>query len=167
MLTIRNLLKLSNVAVASIVTKLRSVVLKSFIKFVKKFEHVYSILPDGWDICYLGHHLWPKYRNNEVYDTIALPILEKWDTIKSLKYSIGGTGGYLISKKGAVLLLNFIERTGMTNGIDTVQQKSADTLSVYYCKPHLIYSECYFPPGNATNGYIKNEKEMIKKMVVF
>ena len=31
----------------------------------------------------------------------------------------------------------------MTNGIDTVQQKSADELNIFYTNPHLIYSECY------------------------
>ena len=36
----------------------------------------------------------------------------------------------------------------MTNGIDTVQQKSADILDVYYCTPHLIFSECYRGDNN-------------------
>jgi hypothetical protein len=58
---------------------------------------------------------------------------------------MGGTFGYLISKKGARKLLDFINKTGMTNGIDTVQQKAADTLNIYYCTPHLVYSKCYFP----------------------
>jgi hypothetical protein len=31
----------------------------------------------------------------------------------------------------------------MTNCIDTMQQRSADELDVYYCYPHLIYSECF------------------------
>jgi hypothetical protein len=31
----------------------------------------------------------------------------------------------------------------MTNGIDTVIQKSANDLNIYYCEPHLIFSECY------------------------
>jgi hypothetical protein len=30
----------------------------------------------------------------------------------------------------------------MTNGIDTIQQKAANSLNIYYSKPHLIYSEC-------------------------
>jgi hypothetical protein len=56
---------------------------------------------------------------------------------------MGGTIGYLITKSGARKLLEYINETGMTNGIDTVQQKSADVLDVYYAYPHLVYSECF------------------------
>lgn len=110
--------------------------------FRDKFLHLYNGLEKGWDLCYLGYHMWRQYKTSEYFSKTALPVSEKWDSMKSLKYSMGGTGGYLISKKGANALLEFINRTGMTNGIDTVQQKSADTLAVYYPKPHLIYSEC-------------------------
>lgn len=111
--------------------------------FERKFLHIFNELPSDWDMCYLGHHLWKYYKKPEYYDKETFPILEKWDKQTSLQRSMGGTGGYLISKKGAEKLLQFIERTGMTNGIDTVQQKSADELDIYYCKPHLIYSECW------------------------
>ena len=110
--------------------------------FRDKFIHLYNSLENEWDLCYLGHHMWSQYKTREYFSRTAMPVCEKWDSEKSLKYSIGGTGGYLISKKGANALLEFINRNGMTNGIDTVQQKSADTLAVYYPKPHLIYSEC-------------------------
>jgi GR25 family glycosyltransferase involved in LPS biosynthesis len=110
--------------------------------FRDKFIHLYNSLENDWDLCYLGHHMWSQYKTREYFSRTAMPVCEKWDSEKSLKYSIGGTGGYLISKKGANALLEFINRNGMTNGIDTVQQKSADTLAVYYPKPHLIYSEC-------------------------
>ena len=110
--------------------------------FRDKFIHLYNRLEKGWDLCYLGHHMWSQYKTREYFSKTAMPVSEKWDSMKSLKYSMGGTGGYLISKKGAIALLEFINQNGMTNGIDTVQQKSADTLSIYYPKPHLIYSEC-------------------------
>lgn len=111
-------------------------------EFNEKLQVVYRDLPDGWDLCYLGHHLKDKYKSDEYYDKKSFPKLEKWNSEKSLTYSLGGTGGYIISKKGALGLLNFINNKGMTNGIDTVQQKAADNINVYYCKPHLIYSEC-------------------------
>jgi len=95
-----------------------------------------------WDILYLGHHLFNNYINESVYDKKTMPIIEKWDVKLSLRKSMGGTGGYLISKAGAIRILEFINKTGMTNGIDTVQQKAADNLNIFYSNPHLIYSEC-------------------------
>jgi GR25 family glycosyltransferase involved in LPS biosynthesis len=112
-------------------------------EFQDKFLHMMKSLPDDWDMCYLGHHMWPQYATPDYFDKKEFPIVQKWNKTQSLSISIGGTGGYVISKKGAIALLEFINRTGMTNGIDTVQQKSADVLNVYYCKPHLIYSDCW------------------------
>ena len=114
--------------------------------FKTKLEKVVQDLEScSWDLCYLGHHAWGKYQKirPNLHDKKLIPEIEKWDAKKSLEYSIGGTGGYLISKQGAKNLLEFINTRGMTNGIDTVQQKSADTLNVYYCEPHLIYGECW------------------------
>lgn len=113
--------------------------------FKDKFLFVYDSLPKDWDLCYLGHHVWEQYKTGDFFDKTNFPNLEKWDTKTSLKFSKGGTGGYLISKKGAKNLLEFINNNGMTNGIDTIQQKSADILNIYYCKPHLIYSDCWNP----------------------
>jgi len=113
-------------------------------EFDKKLLHIYNqVKIMKWDILYLGHHLYNQYLTEDVYNKEKMPTLEKWDRVKSLSKSMGGTGGYLISKQGARKLLEFINKTGMTNGIDTVQQKSADDLNIFYSNPHLIYSECY------------------------
>lgn len=124
-------------------------------EFQKKFTHLVNSLPTDWDICFLGHHIWKQYRTDADYDKEALPVHEKWNSEKSLKLSMGGTGGYLISKKGALAMLEFINSRGMTNGIDTIMQKSADTLNVYYSSPHLIYSECW-TPENSTDTDIQH-----------
>lgn len=111
--------------------------------FNAKLETIKKNLPSQWSLVYLGYHLRDKYKTEDYYDKKASPILEKWGAVKSLTYSLGGTSGYIISKKGAIELLNFINKTGMTNGIDTVQQKAADIINIYYSKPYLVYSECY------------------------
>jgi len=129
-------------------------------EFREKFLHAYKNLPAEWDICFLGHHLWKKYKLPEYFDKEALPILEKWTTIESMKYSMGGTGGYIISKSGARKMLEFINHIGMTNGIDTMQQKAADLINVYYCKPHLIYSDCWTPETNADTDIQHNHKSL-------
>ena len=111
--------------------------------FVDKINICLTKMNHDWDMLYLGHHLWTEYIDENVYSKTIEPDVKQYNRFESLKMSMGGTGGYLINKKGAEKLLDFINNTGMTNGIDTVQQKSADNLNIYYCYPHLIYSECY------------------------
>jgi GR25 family glycosyltransferase involved in LPS biosynthesis len=108
--------------------------------FQEKFLHLYKNLPENWDLCYLGNHP----RNPKVLeDTPPKPVRKGVE--ESLRESIGGTIGYLISKKGAKKFLEFLDRTGMTNAIDTMQQKSGDVLNLYYSEPSLVYSEyCTF-----------------------
>ena len=132
------------------------------IDFVSGFQaKLEKILEEkDFDICYLGHHLWKEYRSEEMYDKVKFPELEKWDTKTSLKYSMGGTGGYLLSKQGALKFLQFIEKRGMTNGIDTMQQKACDFLNVFYAKPHLIYSECWNVDPNTDSDIQQNFKSL-------
>lgn len=111
--------------------------------FIEKLKVACNLLKPDYDILFLGHHLWEKFRTPEAYSRTENPIVEKWDADTSLRLSIGGTAGYLISKKGAKKFLDFVNTRGMTNGIDTMLQKSADTLSIYYCHPHLVFSDCY------------------------
>lgn len=109
-------------------------------KFENKLWYIFKQLKElDWDLLYLGHHIYDQYKTPET----NVPELEKWNRLRSLTQSRGGTGGYIITKKGALKLLDFINKYGMTNGIDTVQQKSADYLNIYYLTSHLIFSECY------------------------
>lgn len=117
------------------------------IDFVPDFQNklllcVNQLHNTNWDMLYLGHHLWSHHIDENVYSKTLTPKIEQFNREKSLQVSLGGTGGYMITKRGAEKLLDFINLTGMTNGIDTVQQKSADILNIFYTYPHLIYSEC-------------------------
>lgn len=117
--------------------------------FREKFTHMYNkVRLFDWDIVYLGHHLFKDHITADSYDKTKMPKIEKWSCQMSFSRSMGGTGGYVISKKGAQRMLDFINTTGMTNGIDTVQQKAADLLNIFYITPHLIYSECFRGDNN-------------------
>jgi glycosyl transferase family 25 len=123
-------------------------ILEDDITFVPDFDaklaHVYDELEDSdWDMLYLGHHLANDRITDESYDRDRIPRIEKWNRTMSLARSLGGTGGYIISRAGAKKLLTFINKTGMTNGIDTIQQKAANDMNIFYAIPHMIYSDCY------------------------
>lgn len=134
-----------------------------FVKdFEKKYFHLLSQLKEDWSLCFLGHHVRDLSQKELFYDDDKLPELEKVNVYKSFVMSLGGTTGYLISKKGAKEILDFLNRTGATNGIDTVLQKSADTLSVYYPTPLLISSEC-FRGENAVDSDIQYDYSNLEK----
>ena len=77
-----------------------------------------KIEKENWDILYLGHHLWKECVDDNVYSNSLEPTIKQYNRMESMKISMGGTGGYLINKKGPDKLLEFININGMTNGID-------------------------------------------------
>lgn len=122
--------------------------------FKNKLVHLCKQAKD-WDLLYLGHHCRDNFMEGE-YDKEKMPTSERRNAYTSLVKSLGGTGGYFITKKGAIELLDFINITGMTNGIDTVQQRSANHLNVQYASPHLIYSECVRGDNNPDTDIQRN-----------
>lgn len=110
-----------------------------------------------WDIIYLGYHLRQQFVNDKSDSKTLLPTLEKWNRQVSLTKSMGGTFGYLITKKGAIKLLDYINKNSMTNGIDTIQQKASNCLNVYYCHPRLVYSDCYTGTSSSVDTDIQND----------
>lgn len=128
--------------------------LEDDIEFVRnfdiKFMHVCKQLKNlDWDIVFIGHHV--RNINDLSYKEDKFPSLEKYDTFKSFNQSIGGTFSFLMSKTGAVKFLEFINKNKMINCIDTMMQKSANELNVYYCSKHLVFSDCYRPDNPTQN----------------
>lgn len=138
-------------------------ILEDDIQFCNDFQNQFiglitQLAKTDWDFCYLGHHVWGE-SEFKLQNSPSLKI-EKRSAKDALEKSIGGTGGYLITRTGAEKLLNFINSFGMRNGIDTIQQKSADLLNVYYCSPHLIYSECWTNNSNSDTDIQKEYKSL-------
>ena len=135
--------------------------------FKNKFLNVCEQLKKtNWDLFYLGHHFRNKNDKDTFYDKDKMPVIEKANVYKCFQTSFGGTIGYLITKSGAQKLLDFISESGATNCIDTLQQKSADILDVYYCSPHLIYSECYDMNANVDTDIQMNNNSLTKSLEI-
>lgn len=79
--------------------------------------------------------------------------------------SLGGTTGYLISKRGAQDFLEFLNSTGATNGIDTCIQKAANSLNIYYPTPHLIFSDCCRGDNQKVDSDIQYDYSYLEKSV--
>lgn len=113
--------------------------------FEEHLLHLLDIAPKNWDFMYLGHHLYPQFITEEVYKKDITPVLRHMTKTQSLEISMGGTHGYIIRKEGARKLLDFINTFGMTNGIDTIQQKAISHMETYYAYPHIVFGECALP----------------------
>jgi len=113
--------------------------------FKNKYDDILNQLHDAsyFDLLFFGHHVRDKEKQKDELNRETIPIITKRDTYWSFLNSLGGTGGYIISKNGARKMLDFINKTGSTNGIDTIIQKSANELNIYYPNPHLIFTDCY------------------------
>lgn len=57
------------------------------------------------------------------------------------KFSIGGTGSYYISKKGAKSVIDFIEQNTLDEAIDSILFKQAPMVNVYFVNPCIINQE--------------------------
>ena len=129
--------------------------------FENKFLNIIKQLKNtNWDLVYLGHHLRNLNDKEYSYNKQIQPVIEQTNVYNSFQISLGGTIGYLITKSGAIKLLDFISENGSTNCIDTLQQKSANILNIYYCNPHLIYSECFRDENNIDTDIQNNNKSL-------
>jgi GR25 family glycosyltransferase involved in LPS biosynthesis len=134
-------------------------------EFDKKLRYLKNLIQDNdWDLVYLAHHLRDEYITSESYSKTKMPRVEQWSRHEALTRSLGGTGGYLISKNGIHKLLSYIEDNGITNGIDTVQQKAADIMKVLYATPHLIYSECVRNSTQSIDSDIQHNYESLSML---
>jgi len=149
-------------------------ILEDDVEFVPDFENKLNHLlkqvkaKNDCDFVFIGHHVKDLSLSDVVFDKTTFPEIEKWNVQQSLQNSLGGTTGYLVSKKGANKFLDFLNETGATNGIDTCIQKSADTLNIYYSTPHLIYSDCVRgqnnPDSNIQYDYTGFEKSIFERI---
>ncbi len=129
-------------------------ILEDDVKFAPNFWFKLNLamrkLPkNDWDVLFLGHFLYEDYKRPEYFNPDENPEVERWHRGKCVKMSMGGNFGYLISRRGAMKMLIYLNLVGMPNAIDWMVFKSAteneadeDGNKVFYCNPHVVYSEC-------------------------
>ena len=127
--------------------------------FMEKLQNVLQQAPfigdkPVWDIIYLGNFVYPQYNDSRTKLTTDNTIkLELYDRDQAIKENLGGTFGYLITRKGAENILEQIQNYSVYNGIDWVMFKSAlkskyiksledvkGRTFTYYCSPMVVSS---------------------------
>lgn len=120
-------------------------ILEDDITFTDKFNDKFNAIignmnQHNWDLIYLGHHLTSDNRKDGWQNSSKIRI-DKCDKKSSLRNSLGGNFGYLISKSGAEKILEYINTNGIETEIDNVFQNCSDELNVFYIYPHLVFTK--------------------------
>jgi GR25 family glycosyltransferase involved in LPS biosynthesis len=103
--------------------------------FVEKFNECKEFINDNIeliDILFLGYH---KNKSTIILDSNNITI----EDFNNEKY-IGGFFSYIITKKGAFKMIDYIEKNGIKHGIDYLI-KINDELNVFEVNPNIVYSE--------------------------
>lgn len=108
-----------------------------------------------FDIMFLGmfpykHKDKPSFHYN-ANNMHELPNARQWSVKEAFETSMGGNHGYIITKKGALNILNYINKTGMVNAVDWMYMRSGDVNRMYYCEPFIVEGECYQNAGVDTD----------------
>ena len=82
-------------------------------------------------------------------------------------YSIGGTFGYIITKNGAIKIINSVETNGIKHGIDYFIKINDNILNMVLCKPSIVYSEWYNVNNSSTDTNIQNNFECFNLKDIF
>ena len=89
------------------------------------------------DILFLGHHCW----NEADRDLGGAPDKNPTIPFQAEKY-VGGTFGYLITKRGAAAYLDYMKENGIRHGIDMLVKKLLpSTTRIEVAAPHIVLSE--------------------------
>ena len=82
-------------------------------------------------------------------------------------YSIGGTFGYIITKNGAIKIIDSIEKNGIKHGIDYFIKINDNILNMVLCKPSIVYTEWYNLNNLNANTDIQNNFECFNLNDIF
>lgn len=113
--------------------------------YTEQIQRIFSNDIYGADILFLGHHQKNVFPAEEQFKRCT-------SFTESLHYSLGGTGGYIITPNGSEKMIKFVQANLMVHGIDTMMQKACDDedIQIIYLSDCLFTTECYHI-GNTYN----------------
>lgn len=131
--------------------------------FNTKLLHLLETYHNKFDVLYLGMFPYPNKDRKEWHYTESnvnqLPTAREWNKSEMFATSMGGNHGYLISRKGVLNILEYLDKNGMTNAVDwmvmhtarnkfqddeTLHQKNIiNENRIFYCEPFIVEGDCY------------------------
>jgi len=146
------------------------IILEDDVQFANHFKTKLGIVCKecaniDWDVVYIG--TFPRNNtSDDQYDQYVTPKLLKKGAEESVRYTYGGTIGYMISKKGATKLLQYIDKHGMVCAIDTMMLLAANDANIYFVEPQLVKSQCFCTDPSADTDIQKGYNDSSTHMTV-
>ncbi len=126
-------------------------------KFNEKLLHLLTTYGQSFELMFLHWNPYPDIQNriNHLFDhegekpTIVdyelktvLPTATEWCVSKSIKLNMGSGAGYILTRKGAKHMLDWVNINGMPNAVDWVLMKQTN-MRIMYSKPKLVFADCW------------------------
>lgn len=92
-----------------------------------------------WDICFLGNHISDMRRYNSMWseEDTELKLIKDNSVFSN---TMGGTHGYIISRKGAKKMMEIL-KVSFRNAIDTMMVKNYEKLNIYFPKKLIVFAD--------------------------
>lgn len=117
-------------------------------EFLAKYQRILEALGKlsiPWDIVYLGFNMHEESRDKyrHIYEKREVPPSLHWYRVSE---SIGGFFAYLLHRRGAGKLVDFIANNGIKHGIDYLPRAYGNAMGLIQLetRPHLVFSNCCF-----------------------
>jgi GR25 family glycosyltransferase involved in LPS biosynthesis len=107
-------------------------------EFVKQMRRTFTITENKEKPDLIFFTTVPKFYDNNHFSTQGVVVVRKTTMEEIMKDSVGGTGCYYISKKGAKAALDYIEENTLDVAIDIVLFRLAPKIVVYFVQPPII-----------------------------
>jgi GR25 family glycosyltransferase involved in LPS biosynthesis len=122
------------------------VVFEDDVKLCTNFkEKLCSLLAvNNFDVLFLHfnpyHHVAEAFKDWELDSMVATA--EEWTVEQSMKQNMGSGAGYVLTRKAAKYLIDWVNKYGMPNAVDWVLMKQPE-LKIMYSKPKLVFANCW------------------------
>jgi GR25 family glycosyltransferase involved in LPS biosynthesis len=110
--------------------------------FTEKLLYLIDQHYGKFDLMFLHYNQYPEHYSEKEISQFTIPTSKIWSTEESIKRNMGSGAAYLLTKQGAINLLNHINKYGVYNAIDWVMFK-CDTNRIMYSSPVLAMAPCF------------------------
>ncbi len=111
--------------------------------FMPKVIRMIEENKDQFDIIYGHMNPYPRTNKEDYYKTEYIPKLIKISTAQMMQENMGSLATTILTKEGARILLEDINKKGVYNAIDWVAMKTCDLQRAFVTIPFIAFADAY------------------------